>query len=264
MWKTAGVFFPINPWWKMCIHSSKVIRFKVIWSHSKRYRFSHLEKPSTIPLRYLSLQGARTDKPIPFFLVGNLQVAEGEKFRRNMDHSQRPWSFRAMFLSKSFTKWWFQICFFSPRKLGKMNPFLLICFRWVGSTTNQVRFSKNLWWCAKFINFGREVWSFRSNKHPPRNFGATLRDFRSKFYADVGAESSTQSGFLLEDYERNKCNCLRIGQKNIIVVSGRFFRYCRFSMFWTILQYGTCYSNTKTWSRDWCQSLLKCWASRFT
>ena len=29
------------------------------------------------------------------------------------------------------------------------------------------------------------------------------------------------------------------------------------------MEYGTCYSNTKTWSRNWCQSLLKCWASGF-
>ena len=29
-------------------------------------------------------------------------------------------------------------CFFWPWKLGKMNPFWLICFRWVDSTTNQL------------------------------------------------------------------------------------------------------------------------------
>ena len=40
--------------------------------------------------------------------------------------------------TRTFTSWWFQIYFFqfSPRSVGKMNPFRRIFFKWVGSTTN--------------------------------------------------------------------------------------------------------------------------------
>ena len=38
---------------------------------------------------------------------------------------------------KPKTGWWFQNCFIFASFWGKMNPFWLIFFRWVGSTTNQ-------------------------------------------------------------------------------------------------------------------------------
>ena len=43
---------------------------------------------------------------------------------------------------RSLTRWWqLKYFWFSPRKLGKMNPFWLIFFRWV-ETTNQVSCQK--------------------------------------------------------------------------------------------------------------------------
>ena len=35
-----------------------------------------------------------------------------------------------------YTRWWFQICFFSLRKLGKISNLTIIFFKGVGSTTN--------------------------------------------------------------------------------------------------------------------------------
>ena len=41
----------------------------------------------------------------------------------------------------------FKYFLFSPRKLGKMNPFWLIFFRWVGSTTNWLPLSLGIFTC---------------------------------------------------------------------------------------------------------------------
>ena len=56
----------------------------------------------------------------------------------------------------------------SPRKLGKMNPFSLIFFRWVGSTTNQVKKRRICWWSRQVST----LWNRCFQTNPVRSWPA--------------------------------------------------------------------------------------------
>ncbi len=90
-------------------------------------------------------QGIRSPENVwleydPAFLLGEARLFSG--------------AFTTLWASGRVTSWWFHPHFleFSPRTLGKMNPFWLIFFKWVGSKPP-----------TRDINF----WVFSSQNLPP-------------------------------------------------------------------------------------------------
>ena len=73
-------------------------------------------------------------------LPKNVAICLGGPLKKNK--KQYKWELRAIYFPGhvTITRWWqLKHFLFSPRTLGKMNPIWRIFFRWVGSTTNQVR-----------------------------------------------------------------------------------------------------------------------------